>query len=315
MWHGDRFRRWRWSVSASGYTRRSSRCGKGLFRSLRSDRRRVLAQFRRVRGIIPPENFDAALVAHKDGTEVFHVTIGPLELEQSAIGIAHRQFAARSAVLRPDLDRASVIRTKSALDLVEAVRAPAGDPPTLAAAIELDELAPAIDQFQIKGAQLGLVAPLVPIEAGGEFVRRIARLPEAARGEVARDHGGDFADGALPHELAGVPVDGHRALLGAGLHDPFVFVGGFDQHASFGKREALRFLHIGVAAGLHRVDTDQHAGVHRRFHEHRVEFFLFQHITVVLIYDQVFCQSLLCGGVGGQSKRARINCWIWHQAA
>jgi len=45
-----------------------------------------------------------------------------------------------------------------------------------------------------------------------------------------------------------VDVDGHRALLRTGLHHALVFAGGFDQHASFGQREALRFLDVGVAA-------------------------------------------------------------------
>ena len=120
------------------------------------------------------------------------------------------------------------------MDLVEAVCAPAGDSPNLAAAVELDEIAPASIQLQIIGPEFGLVAPLVPIETGRQGVRRIARSPNPTRGEVASDHGVDFADGAVAHEFAGVPVDGHRALLRTSLHDSLVFVSCFNQSAPFG---------------------------------------------------------------------------------
>src|SRR5208282_3216611 len=119
-------------------------------------------------------------------------------------------------------DRAGVIGAEGAWDLIQAVRTPAADPPTLAAAIELEEIAPAIEQFQIKRAELGLVAPLIPIQAGGKLIRRVVWLPDPARGEIAGYNGVYFADGAIAHEFAGMPVDGHRALLRAGLHDPLV---------------------------------------------------------------------------------------------
>ncbi len=254
-----------------------------FFGSLGGDGGCVFAQLRDVAGVIPPQDFDLSLVADEDGPEILHVPSGTSDLQVDSVGIAHRELALGTQFLRPDLHGTGVIRAQSALHLVEAVGSPAGDAPALAATIKLDEIAPAVHQLKIERAKLRLVAPLVPIHAGGQRIRGVPRFPDAARGEVAGEDGVDLSNGPVPHQFARVAVDGHGPLLGTGLDDPLVFMGRLDQRAPLGQREALWFLNVGVQPGLHGVDADEHPGVGGGFHKHGIQLLLFEHILVVLI--------------------------------
>jgi hypothetical protein len=133
------------------------------------------------------------------------------------------------------------------------------------------------------GPEFGLVAPLVPVEAVGHGFGGLAG--SSARGqEVADDHLLDFADLAAGHEVAGVDVDGHGALLGAGLEDALVAADGAGEDAALVDGEGEGLFGVDVEPGLEGVDGDEHAGVGGGFDEDGVELLLLEHAAIVVGY-------------------------------
>ena len=153
------------------------------------------------------------------------------------------------------------------------------------------------------GPQLGLVAPLVPVEPCGNRLGQAGR-PAHAGLEVEGDDGEDLADRPLAHQLAGVLVDRHEALLRPDLEHPVVFLHRTDQVPALGHRERHRLLAVDVAAGLEHAGDGQNPGVGRGLDEDGVELLLLEHRPVILVELPLVAAGNELGGLMAAGKKA-----------
>lgn len=130
----------------------------------------------------------------------------------------------------------------------------------------------------------GLVEPLIPIQPRRHGFRG-GRRRGGCGGVLVVDgpHLEEPAEAAVPHELAGEPVDRHRPLLRAHLEHAAVLSHGADERPPLLNVERERFLRVDILARHAGFDAGEHPLKLTRAHDHGVDVLVVEHAAIVLV--------------------------------
>ena len=241
--------------------------------------RRMLLELRPVvAGEVAAYDLHPALGPFKNAAQLLMVVDnGLFQADDSAICIGQRHLTAfADGNLRRPRERSAQRR----LHLIERMGPPAGDTPRLSAAIEIPPLHPPLVQIRMIRPQLRLVAPLIPIQPLRHRLFGLV-VPTRRRQKFAHDHLLDLPQLPVRHQLAGVNVNRHRALLRAHLQHPFVVARGFHQRLPLLHSQRQRLFGVHIQTGLHGLHHDTRAGMRCGLHKHRVQLLLREHLAVI----------------------------------
>lgn len=111
----------------------------------------------------------------------------------------------------------------------------------------------------------------------------MAPLVKSVRAVVDRSNLKNFSKAASTNQIACNPIDLHRSLLRPDLQNPFKVTHCVDEQASFTDIQRQRLLGVHILSRLTSVNARQHTLKFSCCHNDRIDVFVIQEFSIVLI--------------------------------